>query len=315
MKNVMLRFALYLTNIDMKIGAYRLLLIILVFSIILSCSNDEESGQSPTFEFIADSGYINGSTSVSPGELMKFKVHANQGSDKLTNFFIEVRNINDDITRYFDTALYCSEFNWEGSFYKSAALDEQWMFVIRDRQGLGAGDNFYIYTDTNTAYNPVEIISNIYLGAQDNMDQGGFFSFENQIAYFAPEAKENQNIIDLVSYFYGEDEIVIASPGANIEDGVFPENVSPMNWEIRNTTRFIKTGLTQSDFNNAQNDSILIANYVDAEGKRKAKNLAAGDIYVFKSQLNRLGMFKVNSVSGTDTGLIDFDLKIQSEQK
>lgn len=295
---------------DMFKEAYRYLIFLLVIVTIVSCNKEENAGQKPSIELIADSGFISESSSASPGELMNFKVVAKEGSEKLTNFFIEVITIDGDITRYFDTAIYCSEFHWEGSFYKSAVLHEEWIFAIQDRQSNRAGSFIFINADTNAAYGPIESISNINLGAQNNPEKGGFFSLMEQQIYFALAAKENQEKIDMVFYL-GEDEMTMACPDANIESGIFPSELTPSTWDVRNTTRYIKTSLTSSDFDAAQNDSILIANYVDASAKRKAKNLVTGDIVVFKNHQNILGMFRVNSISGTDEGDINIDIKIQ----
>ncbi len=302
-----------LLSTDRKFCAYRSVFLFLAVIVMISCSKENDAGQRPSFELVADSNLISGnSLTVPPGSLMKFKVHASQGSNKLTNFFIEITDAEKNHHRIYDTAFYLAEFDWEGSFYKSSEIFETWLFCIRDRQGLGNGDVINIYADSNSQYNPVQALVNIEMGAQNNMQFGDFYSFESQTVYFIQQAKENQELMDLVFYF-GEDDLTMASPGANIEDGIFPENDTPVNWSIRNTTRFIKTSISESEFSSVNNDSIMIANYSDADGKRKAKNLTAGDVYVFKNQSNRLGLFRVDSVSGTTEGFIKFEVKIQNQ--
>ena len=300
---------------DMLTHTYRSFIVFILFLFIVSCNKNESPGISPTIVLLADSGFVSNSISASPGELLSFKVELQEGSEKITNFYIELFDINQTSTRYFDTSMYVSDLVWTGSFYKSTEPIESWNFIVKDRQGGSGISTLEISADTNSVYEPIDAFENIVLGAQNNLDTGGFYSFTTQLIHFADAAKNNQELIDLVYYYYLEDENTIASPGANIEDGIFPEDLTPVNWEIRNTTRYIKTALTQEDFENTTNDSILIANYIDAEGKRKAKNLVVGDIYVFKNQQSRLGMFYVNSVDGTDEGLIDIDVKIQSDQK
>jgi hypothetical protein len=292
-----------------------MLFIIILLSLCICCHKDFEQGEPPSFELIQDSGFISGSVSVPAGSLMKFKVHARQGSEKITNFFIEVQEpVSGERYRMFDTALYTSELNWEGSFYKSALPMEGWTFVVRDRIGQGSGDVCYFTTDTNSAYQPILSISNVILGAQNNEITGGFYSIGSNSIYHGPEAKVNQENIDIV-FYHGEDALTIASPGANIEAGIFDESFSPVNWVVRNTTRYIKTSLSAANFDHVINDSLMIALYIDADGKRKAKNLAGGDIYVFKNRQNRLGLFRVNVASGATDGMIDFDIKIQEAEK
>ena len=290
---------------------YRILFALGILSLIVSCQKNEDYGDVPVFELTTDSGFINGYGTFSPGELMNFKVQAVQGGQKLTNFFIEVRTFEGDIFRQYDTSMYCSEFHWEGSFYKSSSLAEQWMFVIQDRRSRRTGDILNIYADTVSSYKPLMEFEAIELGAQNNPNYGGFYSLEKQMTYFVEDAKTNQEFIDLV-FYHGEDEMTMSCPNANIEDGIFPADLAPNTWDIRNTTRYIKTSLTNEDFDSAQNDSILIANYIETDAKRKAKNLIEGDIVVFKNQQGLLGMFRINSIEISNDGKLDIDLKVQT---
>lgn len=302
----------YFNFSDMLKCAYRIFILFFALLLVVSCDEEDHPGISPSFEMVNDSGYISGPITVSPGQLMKFKIYAKEGSDKLTNFFIDVRDDNHFSTRIFDTSIYCAEFNWEGSFYRSSEQTELWSFIVRDRHGQGNGDVFYIKADTGSAYSPIMLISDIKMGAQNNSQTGGFFSINENTIYTTLAAKENQEAIDMVYYYYYVDDFnTIASPGANIESGVYSEDLTPVNWEVRNTTRYIKTSLSEEEFDNTLNDSIMIANYIDAEGKRKAKVLTVGDVYVFKNQENRLGLFRVNEVSGVEEGEINIDIKIQ----
>jgi hypothetical protein len=59
----------------------------------------------------------------------------------------------------------------------------------------------------------------------------------------------------------------------------------------------------------------MMANYIDADGKRKAKVLESGDVVVFKNHENRLGLFRVNTATGTAEGFIEIDIKIQTGEK
>jgi hypothetical protein len=299
---------------DMLIKTYRKFFCLLFLSILVACNKQDNPAIQPSIELMADSGYIGGTTTLAAGALLKFKLNLTEGSEKLTNFYLEVSALNQPPKRYFDTAMYVSNIVLIKSFYKSPEPVETWSFVVRDRQGGSNSVAVQIMADTNSVYGPLLNLSHIVMGAQNNIQTGSCYSFEIQKVYTVSEAKENQDSIDMV-FYYGVDELTIASPGANIESGIFPEDISPLYWEVRNTTWYIKTTLNENDFNNATNDSIMIANYVDANGKRKAKILTAGDIYVFKNQQNRLGLFKVNSASGTDAGLVDIDVKIQVEEE
>ncbi len=298
---------------DMFYPTYRWVLAALTTMILASCAK-EDAPTVPFIELVPGPGYIAENSTMIPGTLMSFQVSMSEGSGVITNFFIEVSSAESGTRRLFDTAMYVNQLNWKGSFYKSAEPSETWTFVVRDRQGNSSQTKLTLWADTGSVYGPVMPFSYIQLGAQNNGQTGNCYSIAGEAVYFIQEAKNNQGIIDMVFYF-GEDELTMASPGANIEDGIFPESVSPLNWEVRNTTRYIKTSLTSTDFDGVMSDSLMIALYIDAEGKRKAKNLSAEDIYVFKNQENRLGLFRVNSISGSYEGLIDMDIKIQPGDK
>ncbi|MCF8369149.1 MAG: hypothetical protein K9G76_08915 [Bacteroidales bacterium] len=301
---------------DMFVRAYR---IIILFSGILffySCSKNTTSELSPIIEIQSGANYIYGDTTISPGSELNFKITAKAMGEKLTNFYIVVIDTNFEKTRVFDTAIYTSDFAWTGSFFKSSEKKERWKFSIRDRNGQETSSSIFIYADTTNAYHSILSINNIILGAQDNSLIGGFYSLDNQMGYFAEEAEAFQDFIDLVFYFESEeDKSTIASPGANIESGIFPENLTPVNWEHRNTTRFIKIPLASNEFDALLNDSIMIARYIDSEGKRKAKNLESPDVYVFKNVQNRLGIFRVNSVTEGSFGEVTIDVKMQEVNK
>jgi hypothetical protein len=210
--------------------------------------------------------------------------------------------------------MYAGRLTWTGSFYKSPDPSETWSFVVRDRMGGESSLNFEILADTGSVYGAVQEIGGILMGAQESNNLGGFFSFSSQEVYSAQASQEAQQLIDMV-FYYGEDQLTIASPGANIEEGIFPENLTPVNWQVRNTTRYIKTSLSEPDFHQVVHDSVMIALYIDADAKRKAKDLAMGDVYVFRNQTGRLGLFLVNAASGTLDGTVNLDVKIQKDDK
>jgi hypothetical protein len=130
------------------------------------------------------------------------------------------------------------------------------------------------------------------------------------------KAYQNQSLIDLVYYFdpITGDNNSIASPGANIDSTLFTGPWPIQSWPVKNTTRFESATISPVSFNSSINDSLILANtFPYASGKRKAKNLTAGNIYSFVSQTGIKGIFKVIDVSGTDAGSIKISLKIQDQ--
>jgi len=192
---------------------------------------------------------------------------------------------------------------------------EEWEFIIRDFEGNASSVNLTIQKDPNIVYGEINKYLNVQLGAQNSSEYGSFFATENGNIYNLENAFNNQEIIDLLYYYDDFDKLeenIIASPGANVNDAFIGE-FGISNWTTKNTTRFSREELdiTIEEFDVSNNDSILIANSFGFEsGGRKTKFLKAGDVYSFVRG-SKTGMFKVISTSGTTSGNIIVDIKIQ----
>ena len=284
--------------------------IFVIMLLITSCSKDDEVAVPPSITIIEEAGYISGDTMIAAGGEIHLKVLMEKGNQNITNFIIEV--LGNDLQTYFDTGMNTSYLLWEGQFIKTFAPLEEWKFTVRDRDGNFSIASLNISLDTNSNYQPLNTISSLELGAQDNLQTGGLFATSDYNTYFHSQAASDTSIqaeVDILYFYSEEDKNTIASPGANIEDGIFA--VNPADWTIINTTRYFKTTLIADDFSCANNDSVILANYEEGEAKRKAKKLQDNEIYTFKTQSGKLGMFMVNEVIGNTGGHINIDLKIQ----
>ena len=282
-----------------------------LFIIVSACNKDDDNNTPPTIKLSDEAGYISSDTVFAAGEEINFKVLMNKGDNELTNFLIQVSG-DDGMQAYFDTAMNTASLTWTGSFIKTFSASEEWKFIVRDREGNSASTSITIGLDTSSVYDPLDYLPSVAMGAQSNNSVESCFDLTDDSYYFFDEATADTTIqagIDLIYYFSEEDLNTIASPGANIEDGIFA--VNPADWTVKNTTRYIKTGLTADDFTNAINDSILLANYNESDAKRKAKDLQADQVYTFRTQQGRLGMFLVNQVEGEAEGMINIHIKIQ----
>lgn len=294
---------------DMFFPTYRIVAAFFIGSLLFSCTEKEQSGVPPVVILLEEEGLIWQDTTIAPGQLLHIGIHAKAGDFPITQF--QLRVISDSVQVYYDTGMYVQELTWKGSFSKSFNDNEVWEFMVRDRFSQSHRVSLNIANDTMPAFGLVELHEQVKLGGQSNNSLGGFYSLKDQSVYFAKEAKDHQEIIEMVYYYYSEDEHVIGAPGSNIEEDVFgPEN-TPVNWDYRNTTRYMPAAITSEQFDAIENDSLLLVSYIEGEGKRKAKNLVSGAIYSFKTQESKFGMFRVNAVTGADLGDIEIDIKIQ----
>lgn len=284
--------------------------ILIIILLITACTKEDEVSVPPSILIMEEEGYVSSDTTIPAGGEIRLKVLLQKGDLNITNFMIDV--YTDSVQTYFDTGMNTSYIVWKGLFIKSLAEEEEWKFIVRDREGNSSSTSLNISLDTNSSYQTLITYSPVTMGAQDNAQSGGGFDTDTGNLYFHYEAADDtaiQACIDLLYFYSTEDKNTLASPGANIDDGIFPLN--PADWTIINTSRYIKTSLTPDDFIGTVNDSIILANYEEGEAKRKAKNLKVNDIYTFRTQKGKLGMFMVNEVNGMADGSVNIDIKIQ----
>lgn len=276
-----------------------------------SCLKEENKGAAPTLSFKIDSNYIYEDDTVLIGKTFKVGINATKGDVNITNLIIKV--IHDSTFTYLDTGMNTASFSITKTIIKGVAPKETWTFIVRDKTGNSQTAVLHVYSDTNSVYGNINTIPSIQLGAQNNTAIGSFLDIKNELVYPLSQAYLLQDSIEILYYYDAiqTDANTIASPNANLDPSVFSGNEGLSNWTIKNETRYIKTNLTNADFENCDNDSILIANYNETLAKRKAKNLTTGDIYIFRTAKNKLGMFKVIQVSGQESGFIEIKVKIQ----
>ena len=285
-------------------------LLVFISFLLSGCEKEDSPAKPPSIQLIQNPGSISGDTTIGFGELMTFTIEASRGSDNLTNLIAFRTGTGLTQQRVLDTSMNTPWFIVNKSFTKSPADTEYWTFVVRDKNRLSDSVSLVITRDTTADYGPVWLIESVLMSAQDLGSPGSFFSFQTGV-YDLNAAQQRQDETELLYYYYGEDENVIASPGANIESGVFEGDLE--NWTTRLTTRFTEIELSGEDFYAIENDSLLVAIYPEGDGKRKSKNLAAGKTFSFKTQDAKFGIFRIIEVVGQEAGTIEIDIKVQDK--
>jgi len=285
-------------------------ILLVILAAIFGCEKKKANFPPPSIQFITDSDFVYNDTVLALGETFKVGIQAANSNVNLTNFIIRVES--DEIETFLDSGMNTPSLDYEKVFAKGIKESEKWIFIIRDRDGNSTEISFNIVKDSSSAYGSIFYFPSVEMGAQNN-SIGSFYSLTEDSVYTSNHAFENQDKIDLCYYydFIETDEHTIASPGASIDESVYPGVSGLSNWTNRRTTRFKLTNITEVEFLNALNDSLLIGAYGQSDGKRKAKNLQTGNIFSFKNEDGKTGLFRVNSVSGMDAGTVNISIKIQ----
>jgi len=284
-------------------------IVVAVSLIFLSCNKNESDP--PVIYFETSSGLVYHDVVLPAGTNFNVRLVAEMGDVSITN--IVIKNTHDgQVVDYFDTGVNNEQIVISKILTKSVYSSETWTFIAIDKNGKNARVSFTVLLDSSAGFQNIKFLDGMILGAQNCTTTGSFLSLNSGNRWFQNDAFNLQDSIEMLYYYDSTgDANTIASPGANIGTYIYEGVTSPLYWLVRNETRYFKTTYTAADFNNIQNDSLLLVAYDQINGKRKAKNLVAGDVYSFKTTYSKYGMFLVEQVTGTDSGTIKFSIKMQ----
>lgn len=284
-------------------------ILIIINILIIGCDKNEVEHPPPTIQLLSGVEFVSHDTILKLGEQFKVGIDASNPNVNLTNFIIRVET--NEMETFLDSGMNTPTLHYEKYITKGISSSEKWIFIIRDKDGKSYEVAMNIGLDTNSDYGEIDYFSNIDIGAQNN-SIASFYSLENN-TFTLSDAFQNQEKIDFCYYYdlIDTDENTIASPGANIDESVYPGSEGLQNWSVRRTSRFKLTDVSEEDFFAATNDSLLMAAHGVSDGNRKAKNLIVGKIFAFKNEDGRIGLFHINSISGTGEGQVNISVKVQ----
>jgi len=289
-----------------KITLLSLFFVVSLALITFSCKKDDSKGD-PTIAFKTGTGYTSSNATVKYGDTLLIGIHAvSNGSDKISNIklFANGQAILDSTVSVFESDM---SFN----IIKGASVSEVWKFVVVD---------VAMHTDTISLTisrnGEITTYNTINLGAQANATVPSFLSLSDGVTYMQGEAFNNQEKIDMFCFY--EDSTfsthnnftTLAAPGSNIT-GIFTGGTAPDNYDVKNVTYFVKSTLTAQQFDAITNDEAIIESFVPANQGKKAKNLAQGNVWAFKTQSGKYGLLKVTAVTHGIAGSMTMDVKIQ----
>lgn len=272
-----------------------------------SCKKDVKEKVNPNIKFEVEEGYISSDTTLDLDQTVKIKITATSDESAITLFNFKIYNGESVVS--VDSGLNCNSFTTEIFLTKGFSSQEKWVFSVRNKDLRW--DSVWVNVGLNPGwqFGPITHISGIQLGAQQNASIGSFYSLSQNSVYTFSNAQNSQNFVDLCYYYDNAGDLnSLASPGANIASSIFDFS----SWNIRNEARFVQTSLSVSDFDNCQNDSLIISNtFVYQSGKRKCKLLTPGNVYSFIRGEYK-GLIKFTQVEGAETGTMTMDIKYQN---
>jgi len=282
----------------------KILFAIVFSSLIITGCDKNETRPNPNMSFVTDQGYTYQDASFVSGDTLWVGLNCKwNGTDLLKTITLYANDVQ--ISSYSINEATGQELQLTVTLTKSQSDNEKWDFELADANGQKTVLSLTLTKDqSGTA---IESISGIKLGAQDNTTIGGFYALSNREIYSETEAFDHQTIIDMVCGYDNDNKTFLASPGANL-DGVYDLSAwtAPLN-----TTNYCATDITTLQFDLIETDALIIEAFDVDNQKGKAKELSVDDIYVFKTQSGKYGIFKVTAVEAGTDGSFTFDIKVQ----
>lgn len=286
---------------DMFKNASRLFLLLFLMISMFSCQKDET--MHGKVEILFQNSNISKDTSLQIGEAINFSVVASSENSNIT--FLGVRLNHATVL---DSGLNSSILIYKYSAIKSNLSNERWTFIVMNKNREKDSIVINIAKKESSNFNPINIYDNITLGAQNNCCYNGFFATSDGSILNYEQSLQNISKIDIIYCYYQDVQSTLSSPNET-DISIIYSGIA--TWAVKNETRYNLTSLSTADFDNANNDSLLITNYDVINAKRKAKNIQNNQVWAFKIQKGKFGLVKINNVETDVVGKINVSIKIQ----
>jgi len=277
-----------------------------------SCTDDETTDKDPTINLQGGSGFTSTDVTLKAGEAMKVGINAFSNSTskaKLVKFKV-VRTYNNVPFTALDSTLSSTDaFNITlSTFAYPAAGKERFTFTVTDKDGYTAEAAFEV---TTTAGGPIKEFKQKVLGSYDNSSYGSSFASADGTVYTLSQAKANAAKVDWMYYYGATNLATIASPNDATVTSIFSSADGPASWSVRNDTKFAKVTLPAGvTWDNITTDAEIVPLATGASAT-KVTTLSVGQIVSFKTVTGKMGLIKVETITGTGAGTITYSVKVQ----
>ena len=285
-------------------------LLLASFVFITSCAKDPNTTP-PTILFNASPGYTTGDVSVPVNSTLKIGIIANGTSENLSHFKI-TQTANSQTTTVVDSTISAAQFSQNFTITTAPIAGVvKLTFSVSQSDGETAELSMSI-TTTAAAPGAIRSYNQKILGSYDNTSYGSSFASSDGSVYTMADAKTNAAKIDWM-YFYGTTFLAtIASPNDATAGTIFTDATNGLSkWSVRNDTKFaivtLPSGVT---WDNITTDAEIIPLATGAT-ETKASSLAVGKIISFKTVTGKMGLIRVEAITGTGAGSITYSVKVQ----
>ncbi|MCK9220047.1 MAG: hypothetical protein M0P47_08365 [Bacteroidales bacterium] len=300
----------------MKTHFYPLTFLVVLLLLSFGCKKDENPSP-PSISLLTGTAYTPDKSVILVGGRIYFGIQASDPSANITNLVIKKIMPNGTVKVVLDSGLNSSGFSVNETFFQSVEEEARWTFQVMDRNRQFATTSLTLFKDPNSTWGGIFEYPNLIMGYQNNTQYGQFCCPATGKIYNVDSANLYPELIDIVTYFYVDDNIpspTFSSPG-ELGGGITEYYPSIDSWATKHYTKWDVSVDTDpvpiSAYNACHNDSLLILAYDDVWGKRKFKWADPGDILPFMTAGGKKGLIRVISADHDAAGKITFSMKIQ----
>jgi hypothetical protein len=297
-----------------SISIYSLILFCLVA--FFSCKKDKNPIP-PSISLKTGLPYSPDKSVIAIGHPILFGIVGSSSDANITNLVVKKLMPDGSSKVMFDTGMNTPSFTINKTFYQSIENEAKWTFQVMDKNRQFATTDLTIYKDPNSTWGGIFEFPSLTMGYQGNTQYGQFLNPSTGRIFFADSATTKQNEIQMVTYYYVDENLpspTFSSPG-ELGGGITDYYPVIGQWTTTNYTKWdISVDSDPIDplaYENCHNDSLLSLSYDDVWGKRKFKWSDPGDIIPFLTASGKKGLIKVISADQDPEGKITFSLKIQ----
>lgn len=297
---------------------YSLIILIFIMTGMTTSCKKSENSNPPSISLLSGNEYTPNGSVVKVGGKLTFGVTASGMDANITNFVIKKIMPDGSVKVVFDSGLNSTGFSVKQTFYQNVEEEAQWTFQVMDKNRQFATTSLTIYKDPNSAWGGILEFPLITMGYQNNITYGHYLSTSDGKVWFADSAVTRQPVIDLVTYFYIDDDLLnaptLSSPG-ELGGGITMYYPEIGQWTTKNYTKYDisvdNEPIPATVFDACHNDSLLIVSYDEVWGKRKFKYAYPGVVVPFITAGGKKGLVKVITADNDPAGIISFSMKIQ----
>lgn len=279
--------------------------------------NVPDDNPPPLMIFKNGAGYMTEGSYVAPGALMKFGISATGGGSVITNLVVK-READGVIVTELDRGLW-SEYgglDTTVTFMRGYAETEKWTFSVMNSRRETASVTMNVYKGEGSAWGEINHFTSVTLGMQSSTLLPHYLDLTTGDVYTDAGVSGHEMTVDMAVFWYissGKSSPTLTCPAYNSALTYYPEFGS---WPVRNQTLYdYYTSdfdlVSAEDFDDAENDSLLVMAYRSQTVSGQSKFAYTGKIVPFRTSDGKYGMIKVMRADETADGSMEVEIKIQ----